>query len=78
MIETTVYRKRVMEKGIHELFNHFLDGCFLFKADVWFKTVLSFTVCCSSLSFCYQSSLITLCETDNEQLNCGFEVKKFE
>ncbi len=57
------YRKQVMEKGDHELFNHL--RCFPFKDDVLFKPVLASTVCCSSL-FCFFS---TLYETDNEQLS---------
>lgn len=71
MTEAMAYRKQVMEKGNHELFNHFLDCCFPFKAHVLFKPVLASTVCCSSLF-----SFSTLYETDNEQLNCGFGVKK--
>ncbi len=64
------YRKQVMEKGDHELFNHFLDCCFPFKADVLFKPVLASTVCCSSLFFFFS----TLYETDNESYQ--FWVKK--
>ncbi len=51
MTEAMAYRKQVMEKGDHELFNHFLDCCFPFKDDVLFKPVLASTVCCSSLFF---------------------------